>query len=416
MGFQQGLSGLNAATKNLEAVGNNVANSSTVGFKQSQVQFSDIYANTLSGSGSSDTGIGVQIARVAQLFSQGNVTASANPLDMAISGNGFFRMSHNGAITYTRNGQFQLDKQGYIVNASDERLTGFLADAQGVIQSGAPTDILINGGDSAPQATSSYDITLKLDSRRGDLTVAGFNPDDPATFSDSTSVPVYDSLGNSHTLRTFYIKTAPGQWSVMATNDGVPIGYDPTATPPDAPAAIGTMTFNSGGVLTGTTPNPMVAAMAVNTGAATPFNISIDYTGTQQNAGDFGVSRQFQDGFASGSLSGFNVSSDGTIVGNYTNGRSTVLGQVVLTNFANPNGLQNIGGNQWVETADSGVPLTGTPGSSGLGSVQSSRVEESNVDLTAELVNMITAQRYYQANAQTIKTQDQIMQTLLNLR
>ncbi|HEX2603134.1 MAG TPA: flagellar hook-basal body complex protein, partial [Oxalicibacterium sp.] len=172
----------------------------------------------------------------------------------------------------------------------------------------------------------------------------------------------------------------------------------------------------TGGILTGTTPNPIVASMAVTTGAATPFNISIDYTGTQQNAGDFGVAKQFQDGFASGSLSGFNVSTDGTIVGNYTNGRSAVLGQVVLTNFANPNGLQNIGNNQWVETADSGVPLVSTPGTSGLGSVQSSRVEESNVDLTAELVNMITAQRYYQANAQTIKTEDQIMQTLVNLR
>jgi flagellar hook protein FlgE len=412
MGFQQGLSGLNAATKSLEAIGNNVANSGTVGFKQSQVQFSDIYANTLTGSGSNDTGIGVQIARVAQLFSQGNVTSSANPLDMAISGNGFFRMSNNGAISYTRNGQFELDKQGFIVNAAGGRLTGYAVDAQGQILNGAPTDIQINGGDSLPQQTSVYDASLKLDSRKPDLTAAGFDPDDPTTFSDSTSVPVFDSLGNSHTLRTFYVKTGPGAWSVFATNDGVPIGY----TPPAAPVALGTMNFSTGGVLTGTTPNPLVAAMAVTTGAATPFNISIDYTGTQQNAGDFGVAKQFQDGFASGSLSGFNVSSDGTIVGSYTNGRSAVLGQVVLTNFANPNGLQNIGNNQWVETADSGVPLVSTPGTSGLGSVQSSRVEESNVDLTAELVNMITAQRVYQANAQTIKTEDQIMQTLVNLR
>ena len=412
MSFQQGLSGLNAATKSLEAIGNNVANSGTVGFKQSQVQFSDIYANTLTGSGSNDTGIGVQIARVAQLFSQGNVTSSANPLDMAISGNGFFRMSNNGAITYTRNGQFELDKQGFIVNAAGGRLTGYAVDAQGQILNGAPTEIQINGGDSLPQQTSVYDASLKLDSRKGDLVANNFDPDDPTTFSDSTSVPVFDSLGNAHTLRTFYVKTGPGAWSVFATNDGAPIGY----TPPATPVPIGTMSFSTGGVLTGTTPNPMVAAMAVTTGAATPFNISIDYTGTQQNAGDFGVAKQFQDGFASGSLSGFNVSTDGTIVGNYTNGRSAVLGQVVLTNFANPNGLQNIGNNQWVETADSGVPLVSTPGTSGLGSVQSSRVEESNVDLTAELVNMITAQRVYQANAQTIKTEDQIMQTLVNLR
>jgi flagellar hook protein FlgE len=412
MSFQQGLSGLNGATKSLEAIGNNVANANTVGYKQSQVQFSDIYANTLTGSGANDIGIGVQVARVAQLFSQGNVTASANPLDMAINGNGFFRMSTNGAISYTRNGQFQLDKEGFIVNAGGAKLTGYLADANGVIQNGAPTEIVINGGDLAPQATSEYDAQLKLDSRKGDLTVAGFDPDNPATFSDSTSVPVFDSLGNSHTLRTFYVKTGAGQWSVFATNDGVPVGY----VPPAAPTPLGTMTFSSGGVLTGTTPNPITVPMAVTTGAATPFNISIDYTGTTQTAGDFGVAKQTQNGFEPGTLVNFSVSSDGTIVGNYTNGRPKVLGQVILTNFANPNGLQNIGDNQWVETADSGVPLTSTPKTSGLGTVQSSRVEESNVDLTAELVNMITAQRYYQANAQTIKTEDQIMQTLVNLR
>jgi flagellar hook protein FlgE len=412
MSFQQGLSGLNAASKSLEAIGNNVANSSTVGFKQSQVQFADIYANTLTGSGSNDTGIGVQVARVAQLFSQGNVTSSANPLDMAISGNGFFRMSNNGAIAYTRNGQFELDKQGYIVNSSGGRLTGYAVDAQGQILNGAPTEIQISAGDSLPQQTSVYDASLKLDSRKSDLVANSFDPDDPTTFSDSTSVPVFDSLGNSHTLRTFYVKTGPGAWSVFATNDGVPVGYAPPATP----VPIGTLSFSTGGILTGTTPSPITAAMAVTTGAATPFNISFDYTGTQQNAGDFGVAKQFQDGFASGSLSGFNVSEDGTIVGNYTNGRSSVLGQVVLTNFANPNGLQNIGNNEWVETANSGVPLVSTPGTSGLGSVQSARVEESNVDLTAELVNMITAQRYYQANAQTIKTEDQVMQTLINLR
>ncbi|HEV7856322.1 MAG TPA: flagellar hook protein FlgE [Herminiimonas sp.] len=412
MSFQQGLSGLNAATTSLEAIGNNVANSSTVGYKQSQAQFSDIYANTLAGSGSNDVGIGVQVARVAQLFTQGNVTASANPLDMAISGDGFFRMSNNGAISYTRNGQFELDKDGHIVNASGARLTGFMASATGVIANGAPTDIVINSGDSAPQATAAYDVSLKLDSRKPDLVANSFNPDDPATFSSSTSVPVFDSLGNSHTLQTFYVKTGPGAWSVFATNDGVPVGYVPPATP----VALGTMAFSTGGALTSTTPSPMVAAMAVSTGAATPFNISIDYTGTQQNAGDFGVSKQSQDGFASGSLASFNVGSDGSIVGSYTNGRSAVLGQVILTNFSNPNGLQSIGNNQWVQTADSGEPLTSTPGTSGLGQVQSSRIEESNVDLTAELVNMITAQRVYQANAQTIKTEDQIMQTLVNLR
>lgn len=416
MSFQQGLSGLNAASKSLEAIGNNVANANTVGFKQSQVQFSDIYASTLSGSGAAQIGIGTQIARVAQLFSQGNITASNNPLDMAINGDGFFRMSSGGTITYARNGQFELTKEGYIQSASGARLTGYMADANGVVAIGAPTEIIINKADLAPKATTKYDLKLTLDSRKDPLNPLNFNPDDPATFSDSTSVPVYDSLGNSHVLRTFYVKTAGGQWSVFATNDGVPIGYNLPTSAANPPVPLGTMQFGTGGVLTGTTPSPLVAAMAVTTGAATPFNISIDHSGTQQFAQAFGVSRQLPDGYKAGTLTGFDVANDGSIVGRYSNGQVNVLGQVILSRFANPNGLQNIGDNQWVETAESGVPLTSTPGSSGLGAVQSARVEESNVDLTAELVNMITAQRYYQANAQTIKTQDQIMQTLVNLR
>ncbi len=416
MSFQQGLSGLNAATKSLEAIGNNVANAGTVGFKQSQVQFSDVYASSLVGSGGAQIGIGTQVSRVAQQFSQGNVTASNNPLDMAINGGGFFRMSDNGAISYSRNGQFILSKEGYIESASGQRLTGYLADANGAVAIGAPAEIHIDKADLAPAATTNYELKLTLDSRKAVLPAAGFDATDPTTFSDSTSVPVYDSLGNSHTLRTFYVKTASGAtgatWTVFATNDDVPIGY----VPPAAPVAIGTMDFNNGGVLTGTTPSPIVAAMAVTTGAATPYNISIDHTGTQQFAQDFGVAKQLPDGYQAGTLTGFSVSTNGEIVGRYTNGEVNILGQVILSSFANPNGLQNIGDNQWVETAESGVPLTSTPGSSGLGAVQSSRVEDSNVDLTAELVNMITAQRYYQANAQTIKTQDQIMQTLVNLR
>lgn len=410
MSFQQGLSGLNAATKSLEAIGNNVANSGTVGFKQSQVQFSDIYASTLTGSGASQIGIGTQVARVAQLFSQGNVTASNNPLDMAINGDGFFRMSTGGSISYARNGQFILSKEGFIENATGARLTGYMADMNGVVATGAPTELVINKADLAPQATSTYDLALKLDSRKPDLVAANFDPDNPLTFSDATSVPVYDSLGNSHTLRTFYVKTGGGQWSVFATNDGAPVN---AATPP---GLLGTMTFNTGGALTTTAPSPLVAPMVVTTGAATPFNISIDHTGTQQFAGDFGISKQLPNGYYAGTLTGFAVSTNGDIVGRYTNGQVKTLGQVILSSFANPNGLQNIGGNQWVQTAESGVPRTSTPGSSGLGSVQSSRIEESNVDLTAELVNMITAQRVYQANAQTIKTQDQILQTLVNLR
>lgn len=411
MSFQQGLSGLNAASKSLEAIGNNVANSGTVGFKQSQVQFADIYASSLTGTGASQIGIGTQIARVAQLFTQGNVTASNNPLDMAINGGGFFRMSNNGTITYARNGQFELSKEGFIENATGGRLTGYPA-TNGVLATGAPTELVINNADLAPNGTTEYDVLLNLDSRKTALPAASFNQDDPATYHNSTSVPVFDSLGNSHVLQTFYVKTGAGQWSVFASNDGVPVGY----VPPAAPVALGTMTFSTGGVLTSTAPSPIVASMAVSTGAVTPLVVSVDYAGTTQFGSAFSVNKQDQDGYASGSLTGFSLAPDGTIVGRYSNGQANILGQVVLASFANPNGLQSLGNNQWAETSISGVPLVSTPGSSGMGSVSSSTVEESNVDLTAELVNMITAQRVYQANAQTIKTQDQILQTLVNLR
>lgn len=409
MSFQQGLSGLSAASQSLEAIGHNVANANTIGFKQSQIQFADIYAGTLIGSGGNQIGIGTQVSRVAQLFSQGNISKSDNPLDMAISGNGFFRMSTGGAITYTRNGQFTLSKEGYIENAAGARLTGYMADANGVIAIGAPGELVISKADLSPEASTEYELKLTLDSRKGNLDTLNFNPDDPATFSDSTSAPVYDSLGNVHTLRTFYVKTGAGTWDVYATNDGVPV---PTGSTPEG--LIGNMTFNNGGVLTSV--STMDVPMVVTTGAATPYTITIDQAGTQQFAQDFGVSRQLPNGFAAGTLVDFSVSSNGEIVGRYSNGQTNLLGQVILANFANPNGLQNRGDNQWVETSESGVPMVSTPGSSGLGAVQSSRVEESNVDLTAELVNMITAQRYYQANAQTIKTQDQILQTLVNLR
>ncbi len=410
MSFQQGLSGLNAAAKNLDAIGNNVANSSTVGFKQSQVQFADVYANSLTGSGGSNIGIGTKVAALAQQFTQGNITSTNNPLDIAINGNGFFRMDNNGEITYQRNGQFQLDRLGYIVTPGGAQLTGYTASASGVLSTGSPAPISISTSDLAPQVTSEVNAVLNLDSSVTALPAASFNMNDPTTFHNSTSVSIYDSLGNQHTMQTYYVKTGAGAWSVFASVDGTPVGY----VPPAAPVAVGTLAFNSSGALT--TAMPMTIPVAVSTGATTPFNVDVDYTGTTQFGSAFSVNTLNQDGFTSGRLSGFSVGADGIIQGRYTNGQSAVLGQVVLASFANPNGLQPIGNNMWAETATSGAPLVGSPDSGNLGVLQSSAVEDSNVDLTAELVNMITAQRVYQANAQTIKTQDAVMQTLVNLR
>ena len=416
MSFQQGLSGLNAAAKNLDVIGNNVANSGTVGFKQSQAQFADVYANSLTGAGGANVGIGTKVALVAQQFTQGNITATNNPLDMAINGGGFFRMDNNGEVTYQRNGQFQLDRMGFIVNPTGAKLTGYTANASGALLTGAPTPLSINTADLTPRITTGVNAVLNLDSGSAAPLITPFDMTDPDTFNHSTAVAVFDSLGNAQTLQTFYVKTATaGQWDVYAASDGVIIDAD-TATAAIDP--VGTLNFDTSGILT-TTPMPLAPAVTVPataTGATPTFPVTIDYTGTTQFGSAFSVNTLNQDGYTSGRLAGFSVGADGMVLGRYTNGQSAVLGQVILANFANPNGLQQLGNNMWAETATSGNPLVGTPDSGSLGVLHSSAVEDSNVDLTAELVNMITAQRVYQANAQTIKAQDAVMQTLVNLR
>jgi flagellar hook protein FlgE len=424
MSFQQALSGLNAASKSLDAIGNNVANSSTVGFKSSQVQFADVFASSLSGGSGTQVGIGTTVQAVVQQFSQGNITVTSNPLDIAINGGGFFRMSQGGATTFARNGQFQLDKDGYIVNSQGLHLTGYPASS-GAIQQGSLTDLQISSKDVAPKATSTSNVVLNLDSRDGQPASGTFNINDSTSYNFSTSQGLYDSLGNSHVLSMYFVKTATsGQWELHAAMDGVdPAGAITIggAAPPFV------LDFDTSGKLTTSmTPPPTVsvdlAAIAAaqtppqTNSSVTPMDFALDFTGSNQFGASFGVTSLSQDGYTSGRLSGFNVGADGIIQGRYTNGQSQQLGQIVLVNFANPQGLQSLGNNQWGDTPASGGPVVGAPNSGSLGVLQSAAVEDSNVDLTAELVNMITAQRVYQANAQTIKTQDQVLQTLVNLR
>jgi flagellar hook protein FlgE len=447
MSFQQGLSGLNAASKTLDVIGNNISNANTVGFKMAQAQFSDVFANSLSGAGGGvGVGIGVKVTTVAQLFTQGNISSTNNPLDIAINGAGFFRLSSNGAITYSRNGQFSLDKNGGIVNAQGAQLTGYIADSNGVLATGAAGPLSINTADIAPKQTDVVNALLNLDSRAlvpgTQLPVAAppvispiaFSITDPLSYNNATSVAVFDSLGNPHVLQTFYVKVdsatrAPispntSQWDIFAAVDGVLINLP--AVPPAPANAIGTLGFDNVGKLnsisvpfSGADPYAVAIDIPVTTGAVTPIStpsIKFDMTGMTQFGSAFSVNSLKQDGYSSGKLSKFNTSNDGTIVGSYTNGKTSILGQVALANFTNPNGLQSLGDNQWIETATSGAALVGSPNSGNLGVLTSSAVEDSNTDLTGELVNMITAQRVYQANAQTIKTQDQVLQTLVNLR
>lgn len=430
MSFQQGLSGLNAAAKNLDVIGNNIANVNTVGFKVSTTQFADVYANSLTGSGGLQVGIGTKVAAVAQQFSQGNLSVSNNPLDLAINGAGFFILNDAGANVYSRNGQFHMDKDGYIINSTGLPLRGFNADAAGNILPGVLADLQIGASrfSLAPQVTANIEAVVNLDSRE-QVPVNPFDYTDPTSYNSSTSSTIYDSLGNAHTYTMYFVKTAANTWDTYATltQSGTNITYpiDPgtgdVATAPYTP--FGNITFDTSGAIdTGVTTMPIsglfLSANLLGTGAA-DLTFNLDYTGSTQYGSPFSVSGMTQDGYASGDLTGFNIGNDGVILARYSNGQALSVGQVALSNFRNPNGLQALGNNVWAETSDSGLPIPqngGVPGTSNLGVLQSSSVEDSNIDLTAELVNMITAQRAYQANSQTIKTQDQVMQTLVNLR
>jgi flagellar hook protein FlgE len=408
MGFQQGLSGLNASAKNLDVIGNNVANANTVGFKQSQAQFADVYASTLVGV--AQIGTGTKVATIAQQFSQGNTSVTNNSMDIAISGNGFYRMDNNGVITYARNGQFQLDKDGFMVNNQGLKLTGYQVNAAGAIIPAAPTPIQISAASLTPKATVNVTAGLNLDARGAVPVTAPFNPLDPTSYNNSTSTTVFDSLGGSHVATMYFQKTAANSWNSYLAVDGAMV---PVAAPPTPLSA---MTFSTSGALLTPAGGLVAAAAFTPVGGGAAQTLSFNFATTSQYGSNFGVNSLAQDGYTTGQLSGFSTSADGTVVGRYSNGQTKALGQVVLANFSNTQGLQPLGNNQWSQTPVSGVPLVGAPGSSSLGVLQSGAVEDSNVDLTAELVNMITAQRAYQANAQTIKTQDQLMQTLVNLR
>lgn len=426
MGFQQGLSGLNTASKSLDVIGNNVANASTVGFKVGQAQFADVFAASLTGAGSSPVGLGSKLATVVQQFTQGNITSTNNPLDIAINGSGFFQVTDAaGTPFYSRNGQFQVNKDGFIVNNQGLFVNGYMADANGTIVQGNIQPISIPTAILAPQATGTslsatgVQAEINLDSRASTLpALPAFDATDPTTFSWSTSTSVYDSLGNASILSIYFRKTAAATWDVHTT-----------VTPPGGsavdvtPAPVPTIVFGTDGLIDNTlsteltgggfTQNITAAQLG---GGVDPLNFRIDFTGSTQFGSSFDVNDLAQDGFASGSLTGFAISENGILLGRYSNGQSKNLAQVVLANFRNPQGLQPLGNNLWVETSASGPALRGTPQTGQFGALQGSAVEDANVDLTAELVNMITAQRVYQANAQTIKTQDAVMQTLVNLR
>ncbi|AGW92733.1 MULTISPECIES: flagellar hook protein FlgE [Cupriavidus] len=416
MGFGQGVSGLNAAASNLDVIGNNIANANTVGYKQSTAQFADVYAG-------SKIGLGVRVNSVVQSFNQGNIEASGRSLDVAITnGNGFFRMtSPDGAIYYSRNGQFQRQDDGRITNMQGLQVTGYPAG----VTAGAgvqPQPLVISNAQMAPQATSTITAKFQLDSRSTvPATPFASAPGTPPTtsmFNYSTAINVYDSLGNKQQLTAYFAKVADAPPPAVPPHPTVPGGTDWNMYVTDANGnmvggAPFTMAFDNAGALQA----PAAGAITLTqpaAGGAQPMAMKLDLTGTTQFGADNDVKQLVQNGYTSGSLLGYSVDSDGTIIGSYSNEQTQKLGQIVMAAFGNVEGLKPEGDNVWSATGSSGQALLGVAGGS-MGTLRSNAVEASNVDLSGQLVNLIVAQRNYQANAQTIKAQDTVMQTLVNL-
>lgn len=416
MGFSTALSGLNAASTNLQVIGNNIANANTVGFKESNTLFADVYA-AASGlaSGGNQPGLGVQVAAIAPNFSQGTIQSSSNPLSLALNGGGLFRMITGSGISYTRNGQFHVNSKGYLVNANGAQVSGYLAN-NGII-SGALGALQVPTGQVAPQATSTVAANLNLQASATAVNTATypFSPSNPSSYNYSTSTTVYDSLGTSHLLTLYFTKVqgtgtagAPDTWDVHYQLDNGTGGNTPSSG-----TLLTGLTFNGSGQPQGTTAG---STGTINWGdGATPSGIAVNFSSSTLYDQPFAVNNLSVNGNAAGALSGVSVSSTGLVQGNYSNGQSKSLGQIALATFRDLTGLTPLGNNLYGQSASSGPALLGTPGSGQFGTVQSGATESSNVNLTHSLVNLITAQQTYQANAKTIKSQDTILQTILSL-
>ena len=420
MSFQQGLSGLNATTKNLEVIGNNIANANTFGAKSARAEFADAYAAALNGAGSNPIGIGASLSTVAQQFTQGNILTTGNPMDLAINGAGFFQVKDPaGQMGFTRNGQFKIDRDGFVVTNSGQQLMGYGADDSGNVVPGLSKPIQLPTQGISPKPTSQIAMTGYLNAEEK-ITLPAAPPlmtfGDATTYNRATSQTMYDSKGQEVSVIYYFQKIAQNEWNVFVTANG-----DSISGTTAAPTPVTTLQFatDGGALLNPATPISVNIPSTTSTSGVTTNPITgllMDFRNMEEFGGLWGITDLRQDGNSAGQLASVTIENNGVVMARYSNGQSKAAGQVEIASFRNPQGLQPLGDNQWAQTFSSGDKLVGVPGDGNLGVLQSGALEESNIDLTAELVNMITAQRIYQANAQTIKTQDQVLQTLVNLR
>ena len=419
MSFQQALSGLNASSKSLDVIGNNIANANTVGSKTSRAEFGAMVAGSSTGGSNTSAGLGVEVSSITQEFTQGNLSITGNNLDIAINGLGFFQVQlENGSNAYSRNGQFKLDKSGYVVSNTGAKVMGLATDVAGVKTSSTPSPLMLPNAMPIPaQATTLVNASFNLNASESLNWNSAAN--NPPLNKYGTSLNVYDSQGNPVPLKLAFVKKGVDEWEVRNANLA-------TGALPSTAALITTLRFKADGSLDAATPYvpATLTIPAVVPNGTTPDaqinqeikDLKIDFSKVTQYATAFAVSNLTQNGYTSGSLTGVTINEQGLIKTNYSNGQTQFNGMISLANFKNPQGLEPVGGNNWKESFASGQPTTGQPGTGQFGTTRSGALEDSNVDLTAELVDMMTTQRAYQANAQTIKTQDQVMQTLINMR
>ena len=404
MSFQTGLSGLNAASRNLDVIGNNIANANTIGMKTGRAEFADLVASSIGVSGGgSPPGIGVEVATVSQQFVQGNITITGNDLDVAVNGSGFFQLSMlDGSTAYTRDGAFKLDRLGNIVTNNGAKVMGYPTDKAGIATSTTPQALqLPTTAPIGANQTTTVSAEFNLDAR-APIAATAVPPTPRTTYG--TSLIAFDSQGVPLPVNLYFTRvatTATDNWDVYdVASGGLPVGQ---------------LNFDASGKLVGNTLANLTLT-PVPPSIVAPFAVTVDIANATQFGAPFGVSNLTQDGYAPGELTGLKIGANGIITARYSNGQTQGAGQVALADFRNVQGLSQIGAGDWVETFASGQPVLGAPQQGKFGALRSGALEESNVDLTQELVNMMTAQRAYQANAQTIKTQDQVLSTLVNLR
>lgn len=390
MSFSISLSGLRAVTEELDVISQNIANVNTAGYKASRAEFAALY-----GGGQPS---GVEVNNVSQNFEKdGNVVSSGRTLDLAISGSGFFVLKDNGQNVYTRAGMFQKNSDNYIVNASGQKLQGYGVNDDHQLLSGAVTDLQVSSASIPAKASTKVDFVANLKADASTIS-STFDPTDATSYNYSQSGSVYDSLGVEHTLTQYFVKTGTNSWDAHYYVDGASVQTQ-------------ALTFNSDGTLA--TPASAVS-LSLTPAGADPMTVSVNVSDMSQYASDFSVTRNQSDGYTAGDMTGVQIESDGSLMAVYSNGQSLLQGQVVMANFANPTGLRQGDNTTWYQTFSSGQATIGAPGSGSLGSLSSGSYEGSNVDLSSELVSLMTSQRNYQANAKSISATDKMTQVLFN--